>query len=357
MTAHPAGGHLRLDLLHRLRRVPLPRAVPDEEAAVEHPARQLDLRAAGRRHLHLLVRRVPLRVRAALHAVLAAAGGLHAVQRLGRHLLHRRHRPRDGRRRCSSSSTSSRPSPTRRRDGTSSRRARCSARPWASADCRRSSRRKKKEHLVSLPVAAIARGTVDTALNAGIILFTGVLILVYMVAALLGHDLKHSAVDALLYKNWFWWGLDLIADGLVLIFVAGTWYLLATLITGQEALHGERRPGRAVRRDGGVVDRVVAPPDVRPGAARDAQDGLGRDGDGLRADHAGAGVLHHAGHAVERAAAEDDAPAQVPARRPARLRAGRARGHHAGRPRPEPDPAQHAVDRRPARARRRAGRA
>ena len=45
---------------------------------------------------------------------------------------------------------------------------------------------------------------------------------------------KHSAVDALLYKNWFWWGLDLIADGLVLIFVAGTWYLLATLITGKK---------------------------------------------------------------------------------------------------------------------------
>ncbi len=92
----------------------------------------------------------------------------------------------------------------------------------------------KKEHLVSLPVAAIARGTVDVALNAGIILFTGVLILVYMVAALMGHDLKHSAIDALLYKNWFWWGLDLVADGLVLIFVAGTWYLLATLITGKK---------------------------------------------------------------------------------------------------------------------------
>jgi len=92
----------------------------------------------------------------------------------------------------------------------------------------------KKEHLVSLPVAAIARGTVDTAFNAGIILFTGVLILVYMIAHLFGQDLKHTAVDALLYKNWFWWGLDLIADGLVLIFVAGTWYLLATLITGKK---------------------------------------------------------------------------------------------------------------------------
>lgn len=28
-------------------------------------------------------------------------------------------------------------------------------------------------------------------------------------------------------------GLDLIADGLVLIFVAGAWYLLATMITGK----------------------------------------------------------------------------------------------------------------------------
>jgi len=95
-------------------------------------------------------------------------------------------------------------------------------------------RKKKREHLVSLPVAAIARGTVDVALNSGIILFTGVLILVYMVAAIFGYSLKESAIDALLYKNWFWWGLDLVADGLVLIFVAGTWYLLATLITGKK---------------------------------------------------------------------------------------------------------------------------
>jgi cytochrome c oxidase subunit 1 len=92
----------------------------------------------------------------------------------------------------------------------------------------------QKEHLVSLPVAAVARGSVDVALNAGIILFTGVLILVYMIAYLMGYDLKHSAIDALLYKNWFWWGLDLVADGLVLIFVAGTWYLLAMLITGKK---------------------------------------------------------------------------------------------------------------------------
>lgn len=93
---------------------------------------------------------------------------------------------------------------------------------------------KRREHIVPLPVAAIARGTVDMALNTAIILFTGVLILVYMVAAILGHNLQDTAVDALLYKNWFWWGLDLIADGLVLIFVAGTWYLLATMITGKK---------------------------------------------------------------------------------------------------------------------------
>ncbi len=104
---------------------------------------------------------------------------------------------------------------------------------WAESVFRKKS--KRREHLVpSLPVAAIARGTVDTFLNAGILTFTGVLILVYMVAEIFGMSLKDTAVDALLYKNWYWWGLDLIADGLVLIFVAGTWYLLATLITGKK---------------------------------------------------------------------------------------------------------------------------
>jgi cytochrome c oxidase subunit 1 len=94
-------------------------------------------------------------------------------------------------------------------------------------------RKNKKEHLVPLPVAAVARGSVDMALNTITILFTGVLILVFMIGSILGYDLKETAIDALLYKNWFWWGLDLIADGLVLIFVAGTWYLLAMLITNK----------------------------------------------------------------------------------------------------------------------------
>ncbi len=103
---------------------------------------------------------------------------------------------------------------------------------WKESIFRRKS--KRRENLVSLPVAAVARGTVDTMLNAVIIGGTGVLILVYMVAAILGYNLADTAVDALLYKNWFWWGLDLIADGLVLIFVAGVWYLLAMLITGKD---------------------------------------------------------------------------------------------------------------------------
>jgi len=95
-------------------------------------------------------------------------------------------------------------------------------------------RSKRKEHLVDLPVAAIARGSVDTFLNAIIIAFTGVLILVFMVAAIMGFDLRSTAIDALLYKNWFWWGLDLIADGMVLIFVAGAWYLITMMITGKK---------------------------------------------------------------------------------------------------------------------------
>jgi len=94
-------------------------------------------------------------------------------------------------------------------------------------------KKKKTEHLVDLPVAAISRGTIDVGLNAVIIMAAGVLLLIYMIGAALGFSLEKTWVDALLYKNIFWWGLDLIADGLVLIFVAGTWYMLATMITGK----------------------------------------------------------------------------------------------------------------------------
>ncbi len=93
---------------------------------------------------------------------------------------------------------------------------------------------READHLVPLPAAAIARGTVDVFLNALIITFSGVLILVYLIGDMAGASMKRSWVDALLYKNWYWWGLDLVADGLVLIFVAGTWYLLASMITGRD---------------------------------------------------------------------------------------------------------------------------
>ncbi|MDO8454880.1 MAG: cbb3-type cytochrome c oxidase subunit I [Sulfurimonas sp.] len=91
-----------------------------------------------------------------------------------------------------------------------------------------------KEPALALPVVAIFRGTVDTFLDAVVILGAGVLVLVFLLADLGGLHLDVTAIDALLYKNFFWWGLDLVADGLVLIYVAGSWYLLATLITGQK---------------------------------------------------------------------------------------------------------------------------
>ncbi len=95
-------------------------------------------------------------------------------------------------------------------------------------------KKKKTEHLVDLPVAAIARGTIDVGLNAIVIMSAGVLLLIYMFGTLFDFQMDNTWVDALLYKNIFWWGLDLIADGLVLIFVAGTWYLLAMMISGQK---------------------------------------------------------------------------------------------------------------------------
>jgi len=45
-------------------------------------------------------------------------------------------------------------------------------------------------------------------------------------------------VNALIYKNWYWWGLDMVADGNVLIYTAGVWYLLIPLLVGRK-LYGE----------------------------------------------------------------------------------------------------------------------
>jgi cytochrome c oxidase subunit I len=87
-----------------------------------------------------------------------------------------------------------------------------------------------------LPVflVAVGRGSIDTVINAFVLLTAGVLILVYGLAALFQAPLDPGSVNALVYKNWFWWGLDMVADGNVLIYTAGIWYLLIPLLVGRE---------------------------------------------------------------------------------------------------------------------------
>jgi cytochrome c oxidase subunit 1 len=87
-----------------------------------------------------------------------------------------------------------------------------------------------------LPVflVAVGRGSIDTVINAVVLLTAGALILIYGISALIGSPLDAGAVDPLLYKNWFWWGLDMVADGNALIYTAGVWYLLIPLLVGRE---------------------------------------------------------------------------------------------------------------------------
>jgi len=87
-------------------------------------------------------------------------------------------------------------------------------------------------------VVAVGRGSIDTVINAFVLLTAGALVLVYGLAALLGSPLNPAGVDALLYKNWFWWGLDMVADGNVLMYTAGIWYLLIPLLVGRELFAG-----------------------------------------------------------------------------------------------------------------------
>ncbi len=87
-------------------------------------------------------------------------------------------------------------------------------------------------------IVSVARGSIDTVINAVVLLTAGALILVYGLAALFKAPLNPLAVSPLLYKNWFWWGLDMVADGNVLIYTAGVWYLLVPLLTGRK-LYGE----------------------------------------------------------------------------------------------------------------------
>jgi cytochrome c oxidase subunit 1 len=83
-------------------------------------------------------------------------------------------------------------------------------------------------------LVALGRGSIDTVINAVVLLTAGVLILVYGVFALVGSPLNPLAVNSLIYKNWFWWGLDMVADGNALMYTAGVWYLLIPILTGRE---------------------------------------------------------------------------------------------------------------------------
>lgn len=95
-------------------------------------------------------------------------------------------------------------------------------------------RETEKEPIMPLPIVAIFRGTVDTVLDALVLGGISVVFLYHAICSFMGKSISATWFDALIYKNIYWWGLDLIADGLVLIYVAGTWYLLATIISGKK---------------------------------------------------------------------------------------------------------------------------
>jgi len=89
-------------------------------------------------------------------------------------------------------------------------------------------------------IVAVMRGSIDAVLNAVVLAGAGVLMLAFTLPTLLvGLRLDPLTVDALVYKNVFWWGLDMIADGDVLIWVAGTLYLLAPILANRP-LYGEQ---------------------------------------------------------------------------------------------------------------------
>ncbi len=83
-------------------------------------------------------------------------------------------------------------------------------------------------------IVAVGRGSIDTVINAFVLLTAGAVILVYGLFALFGSPLNPAAIDPLVYKNWYWWGLDMVADGNALIYTAGVWYLLIPLLTGRQ---------------------------------------------------------------------------------------------------------------------------
>jgi len=88
-------------------------------------------------------------------------------------------------------------------------------------------------------VVGVFRGCVDTTINALIMGGVGVLLSIYGISYLIpAAALSPSLIDPLVYKNVFWWGLDMIADGNVLMFTAATWYLIVPLLLNRK-LFGE----------------------------------------------------------------------------------------------------------------------
>jgi cytochrome c oxidase subunit 1 len=88
-------------------------------------------------------------------------------------------------------------------------------------------------------VVGVFRGCIDTTINALIMGGVGALLSIYGIGYLIpSMALNSSLIDPLVYKNVFWWGLDMIADGNVLMFTAATWYLVVPLLLTRK-LYGE----------------------------------------------------------------------------------------------------------------------
>lgn len=83
-------------------------------------------------------------------------------------------------------------------------------------------------------VVGVFRGCVDTTLNALTMAGIAAILATFSISSLAGFDLSVGLIDPLIYKNVFWWGLDLIADGNVLIFTAATWYFLVPFLVGRK---------------------------------------------------------------------------------------------------------------------------
>lgn len=88
-------------------------------------------------------------------------------------------------------------------------------------------------------VVGVFRGCVDTTLNALVMSGIAIILVTFSASSLIGFNLTTNLIDPLIYKNVFWWGLDLIADGNVLIFTAASWYFLVPLLVNRK-LYGEQ---------------------------------------------------------------------------------------------------------------------